>query len=337
MSQEDLWKDHAVWEHKTNALNYQVGDNRYHSRGKDNITYENNCDERRLHHDKNNVFRVQEHNNPYAEDFPTFATYSAFSIFGDQQATFHDFEDALIYYNNTHADSQAEEKYGPFNQFNYNQISQSVFDDIYWNSSWRRYHPEDNYSISRHPNHNVPFLKIVVYDIGKKFTQDFNQSFYKQDITINLFHLSKVRLITIRRSTQTGWLKYIIVVAITHNTARQSREFEVEAYFDPDTKGIRMGKAKYMGLTTTDKLILPPGYDSNIKVGTTDRGTFDFRIDNAGRPLHPLRGKESELIEWNKAKDMYQDYIKKSRSFKKPYKYDNSLPYWFVDRNRHFL
>lgn len=332
-SQDNLWTDHAVWEHKTNALSYSKNEpphNRYYSRGKDNtkVSYEKGCDERRLEHDQRNANRVLSFNNPYTEDFPSFANYTPFSIFGDQALTLHDFNDALSYYNQNEASAKAEELYGPFNQHNYNQIGLRGYNNRYWEQGWRNYHDKNQYTLSKHPRHDpdLPYLKKVAYEASKKFMNSFNRSFWHLQVQANLFHMGKTRLIAIDRSSQTGWLRYKIIVSLIRNTLRTAREFEFLAYFDPHTSKLILGQAIYMGITTSDKLLLPPGYDKNLSTN----------INNAGRPLHPIESKRSELIGKDKAEELYWKHMVKTRSFQPAYKFDNSLPFWFLSRQKKY-
>lgn len=369
-NQDSLWKDHAsfqlegslglqpnglerhaVWEHGTNALGYaqynkdgseRTSDyphNRYYSRGTDstNVSYEKSCDKRRLEYDQRNANRVTSFNNPYAEDFPSFANYSAFSIFGDQQITMHDFIKALRYYNENEVDESqidSEEKYGPFNQANYNIAGESTYSNKYWNKAWKNYSSRNNYSISSHPTHDpsLPQLMRIAYEIAKRFVDRFNKSFYHLQVDTNLFHLGKTRLLSIRRSTQTGWLRYDIVTSLIHNTVITAREFEVRAYLDPHTSKLVMSRAQYLGITTSDKLLLPPGYDKNQSPLNTNS---DPSIRNVGRPLHPLHAKESELMPEQEANQRYWEHMVKTRSFQPSYHFDNSLPFWFRTRQTH--
>ena len=142
--ERDRWKDTIVWNNKVENRKH----NRHYDRGTDpsGVSYEKDCDHRYLEYDRRGSHRVVSHNNPYAEDFPTFANYSAFSIFGDQAVTFHDFKKALDYYNES-VDQRGEEKYGPFDQHNYNLIGQTAYNSKYWDQAWKGYHDKNNYSI----------------------------------------------------------------------------------------------------------------------------------------------------------------------------------------------
>jgi hypothetical protein len=324
--QDQIWQDHSLWQHD------KIPGNRYYDRGNDtnNVQHEKNCDERRLHYNKRYSNKVKSHNNPYSEDFPTFATYTPFSIFGDQSLTFHDFELAINYYNNVQAINNGNELYGPFDQHNYNQIGHLAYDNIFWKSSWKNYHNKNNYNHpkkTKYPNY-LPYLKKVADRAVKKFTVGFNQSFYDLRVTNNLFHSGKNRIINLMRSSQTGWLRYTMIASLTRGTAGQTREFEFYAYYNPDTDEIKIGQVRYVGITTTDKILLPPGYDHHI---STDKGKT--RLQNAGRPLHPLEAKESELIDFDKGLQLHKEKMYQERIKKQPYKYDNSLPYWFLTRN----
>lgn len=331
--QDELWKDHSSWEHNKNALSYKgfYPSNRYYSRGEDitGVEYEKSCDKRRLNYDRRNANRVLESNNPWAEDFPTFATNQIFSVFGDQQLTFRDFENAIRYYNRVHAVSDGEEKYGPFDQSNYNQIAKLAYDNIHWDSAWKSYHSDNNYKVPDHKHRSkIPYLFRVSFKAAKMFTDRFNQAFYHLHVSNNIFHTGKTRVLRLSRSSQTGWLRYSIVTSVTKGIGGQAREFEFYAYYDPMDNKLVLGPTKYLGVTTTDKLLLPPGFNKDI---ATDKGYTS--LQNAGRPLHPLQAKESELIGWNKASSMYKDYMRNQRSPKQPYNYDNSIPYWFRYRN----
>ncbi|MHA2403538.1 MAG: hypothetical protein ACXADH_11155, partial [Candidatus Kariarchaeaceae archaeon] len=115
--------------------------------------------------------------------------------------------------------------------------------------------------------------------------------------------------------------------SVVRDTTRTAREFEFVAYFDPHTSKLILGPARYMGITTSDKLLLPPGLDKNL-------GPLHSSNTNAGRPLHPLEAKESELIGKKKADNMYWDHMIKNSTFRPAYKFDNSLPFWFQSRQR---
>lgn len=347
------WKDQAVWEHAKNSLqSQQYIKNRYYHRGSDpsQVVHTSCCDNYLLEENRNNANRVLSYNNPYAEDFPSQAKYSLFSIFGENQLTIYDFYKAINYYNEIHADNQAEEKFGPFDQHNLNEIAKTAYNVRTWDHSWNRYTEENKYHHAKQINHqnDVPQLKKLIHKGATMFMNAINQSFYHLNVQSNLFHIGKFRLFRLMRSSQTGYLRFEIIVSIVRNTTRDAREFELTFYFDPHTNHITLGKATYIGVSTTDKLLLPKGLDSSLYPSTTPQSSSGYVGGNEkggassgseGRPLHPLHSKESELISLPKAHQMYQNYIIQSRTPPKPYPYpplypnEANLPFWFKERH----
>jgi hypothetical protein len=291
---ENCWRQES--KRKTDdSIHSNRYSNRYYDRGSG---FPNTCcTQHLLEENKRKSSRVVSHGNPYAENFPSNPQYSVFSIFGDDQLTMHDLKNALRYYNQLNKDS--EELYGPFDQTNLNKVGEIA------------------YSNSSHPLNSSSDL----YKISEKgaifFLNAFNQSFYHLKVKGNLFSLQKIKIVSIRRSSQTGYLKYQIIVSLIKVATRLSNEFEFVFYFHPETLKIILGKAFYLGNSTTDKLFLLNGIDSFL-------GT--------GRPLHPLLAKDSEMISLPKAHELYKQKMKKKDV--KSY-FTQEIPFWIREKQSH--
>lgn len=325
---DEKWKNHLIWKHGMKTLfpkQYSASQtryNRYYHRGSSPFGINTpSCCDNYLKHDRKYGNTVVSVNNPYADDNPGFSRYLTFSIFGDRVLTTQDMAAIIQYYNSHHSHINGEKLYGPFNQKNLNIISETAYNEENWNQGWKGYHHWNNLDIPIHPNTNkLPVLYQVAHHVAIEFLKAMNRAMNSLRIKTYTFHLAKNKIVEILRSTQTHYIKYIMNVALVRNTEAKMYVFEVIAYYDPNENKIKLGKTIEIGSGTTDSILLPKGKDPNI-------------YENTGRPLHPLKAKDSEMIPENVANDMYWQYLYGTNYYTQDLQYKNELPYWF--RTRH--
>ena len=317
------WRDHLVWKHGMKTLIpkqfTQTRHNRYYHRGSSPYKIDTpNCCDTYLEHNKKYGNMVVSKNNPYADDNPGFSDYVVYSIFGDRVLTRHDIAAIIQYYNNNINNS--ERLYGPFPQRNLNIISETAYNEENWNQSWRGYHHLNNLNIPIHPNtHKLPVLYQVAYQVALEYMKAMNRALISLRIETFTFHLAKNKIISLTRSIQTHFIKYVMNVALVRNTESKMYVFEVIAYYNPNENKLYLGKTTFLGSGTTDSILLPKGKDPSI-------------FENTGRPVHPFEARKSEMMSEEEANDLYWKYLY-STHFTQNMQYKDDLPYWFKTRH----
>jgi len=329
LNSDEKWKNHLIWKHGMKTLfpkqytgSHETQYNRYYHRGSSPFGINTpNCCDNYLEHDRKYGNTVVSHNNPFADDNPGFSRYLTFSIFGDRVLTSQDIAAIKQYYNKHQAILDGERLYGPFNQKNLNIISETAYNEENWNQGWRGYHHWNNLDIPVHPNlKKLPVLYQVAHHVAIEYLKAMNRAMISLRIKTFTFHLAKNKIVEILRSTQTHYIKYIMNVALIRNTEAKVYVFEAIAYYDPNENKLKLGKTIFIGSGTTDSMLLPKGKDPNIYKDT-------------GRPLHPLKAKDSEMMPFDEANDLYWQHLYATNHYTQNLQYKNELPYWFKSRH----
>jgi hypothetical protein len=264
--------------------------------------------------------------NPYSDNTPSFSQYLIYSIYGDNVLTNNDLTIILTYYNKHIAIQDGERLYGPFNQLNLNIISETAYNEENWIHGWKKYHHLNNLNIQVAPkNSKLPVLYQIAHRSVIEYLKAMNRIIILlklNTLTPGTFQLAKHKIKQILRSTQTQYIKYTFNVALTRDSRGKMFVFEVIIYYTPNDNKIFLGKTTFLGSGTTDTILLPNGKDPTL---------FDTGIGNsAGRPLHPLQAKYSELIPENIANNMYLEYMYNTN--KPKLQFNNSstinMPFW---------
>lgn len=342
----EKWNNLLKWKHEQ-KLNKVKEKNRYYHRGSSpsGIDIPSCCENSLLSYSPTYGNFVVSSNNPYAEDNPEFSQYLTFSIFPNKVLNIEQSEDVIKIFNNSVV-KDSEMKYGPFDQFNFNIVALTAFNEKFWNQGWKNnqireildQYPLKNNSltIGKYPQ----LLQIAYYSatiFKKKMNEIFNKIFSNNQFKSQKIYLARLKISSILRSPQTEYLKYTIIISLVKNFNSREYIFKFISYFDPDKKKIILGKAFYLGHNLSEKIMLPQGKDPSF-------------FNDSGRALHPLVSKESKLMPESEATKMYLDYMKNTRRYQKVYNLyqpDNwrdgkpivpwylSLPFWFRSRLRY--
>lgn len=306
---DEKWKNHLIWKHGTKTLfpkqfthqksqSYPRILNRYYHRGSSPVGVNTpHCCDTYLEYNKRYGNTVVSKNNPYSDNNPSFADYTVFSIFRDRVLTSYDISDILKYYNTHHIIHNPERLYGPFEQRNLNIVSETVYNQGSWEYGWKKYHYQNNLDIPVHPNiTNLPVLYQIAYQVAIEYTKAMNRSLIIMKVQNFTFHLAKNKIISLLRSKQTQYIKYVMNVILVRNTEEKMYSFEVVAYYNPNGNKLFLGKSTFIGSGTTDSILLPNGDTSNI-------------FQNDWRPLHPFHVKEVEMMSEEEANNLYLQYL----------------------------
>ena len=367
MNSDEKWKNHLIWKHGMNKLfpkqfiqhinqpfNLEEGFdqipqtpynqnlyipqtphipqtpyNRYYHRGSSpSGVGAPSCCKDYLEFNRKYGTNVLSTNNPYADNNPSFAKYTIYSIYGDRVLTLNDLETIVQYFNKHIANWEAERLYGPFNQLNLNIISETAYNDQNWNQGWKGYHHWNNLNLPVHPDTKVlPALYQIAHQSAIDYLKAMNRVLVSLGINTFMFHLSKHKVMQILRSTQTHFIKYTLNVSLTRNVKAKAFVFEIIIYYDPSKNKMTLGKTTYLGSGTTDAILLPPGKDPRL---------FDTGVPgSAGRPLHPLQAKQSELLPESEVNDLFWQHMYATRYPIQNLQYKDELPFWH--RSRHGL
>ncbi len=309
------------------TLDESIPYNRYYHRGSSpSGVGAPSCCKNYLEYNRKYGTEVLSSNNPYANDNPSFAQYLIYSIYGDRVLTLHDINTITQYFNKHIAISDAERLYGPFNQLNLNIISETAYNYQNWKQGWRGYHHWNNLNLPIHPDTKVlPALYQVAHKSAVDYMKAMNRVLGSLGINTYMFQLAKHKVKQILRSTQTHYIKYTLNVALTRNPKAKAYVFEILVYYDPVNNKIILGKTTFLGSGTTDNILLPPGKDPRL---------FDTGVPGAaGRPLHPLRAKQSELMLESEVNDLFWQHMYATRHPTQNIQYTDELPFWH--RSRH--
>jgi len=330
---DEKWKNHLIWKHGIKTLfpkqftdkraqNYPRILNRYYHRGSSPHRVNTpKCCDTYLEHDRRYGNTVVSKNNPYSDDNPGFADYTVFSIFGDRVLTRHDIATILQYYNTHHVIQNPERLYGPFEQRNLNIASETAYNKGSWDYGWKGYHHWNNLDIPVHPNTTyLPVLYQIAHQVALEYMKTMNRALISMRVKTFTFHLAKNKIMSLTRSKQTHYVKYVMNVALVRNTEAKMYVFEVVAYYNPNGNKLMLGKSTFIGSGTTDSILLPKGESSNI-------------FKNDWRPLHPLHAKDVEMMSENEANDLYWQYLYGTSHYTQNMQYENDLPYWHKTRH----
>lgn len=316
---DEKWKNNLIWKNgmKTLFPKQLTEYDRYYHRGSSPSEVEigKNCCDTHLKFNRKYGNTVVSWNNPYADDNPGFAQYLTYNIFKNKVLTFHDIKTILNHYNNQEATSNGERLYGPFNQLNLNIISNTAYNEENWNQGWKGYSHYDNLELSTHPNiKKLPILYQVAYIAATEYKKAINRVIVSLKTNIFKFHIARNKIKEILRSSQTRYVKYILNVALTRNTKSKMYSFEVVVYYNPDENKMMLGKSSFIGAGTTDSILLPDGKNPSL-------------FNETGRPLHPLRAMDSELMSENEANYLFLKRMHTPKNFDN-FQYKHDIPCW---------
>jgi hypothetical protein len=278
--------------------------------------------------------RVVSHDNEYADDTPKGDLgHMVFSIFGTRPDTDHDINQIFHYYKQVDETKDAEEKFGPFDQININIAGEDQHNYNSWTQAWKGYGEDNQFRPPIRPLYESPYLLRLSHDIARIFLKSINNAVWSLGVNDPNFHLAKNKILRVSRSTVTGYLRFTMDIGLSRDTTAKLYYFRLQAYtgpahhrYDrvPHPPQIYLGNTQYIGSSTTDKMLLPPGKEAD---------TFG----RSGRPLNPAYAKRSELMSDQEVKRRFWEHLYKTRTFKPRVQWSDdipNMPFWFKSRLR---
>lgn len=296
------WKEYLIWKHDTKTIIpkqfTKTHYNRYYNRGFSPYKIDTpKCCNSYLEHNRKYGNTVVSKNNPYSDDNPGFSDYFVYSFFPNKVLSNNDIYFITKHYNNNIIVDNPERLYGPFTQRNLNIISETAYNEENWNQNWKKYNNFNNLNefvfLNIYKSHK---LYHVAYNIALEYTKAMNVSLNDIHKGKYMFNLARNKIISLSKSIQTEFIKYIMNVSLFRNIESKMYDFEVLAYYNTNNNKLYLGKTTFIGSGTTDSILLPNGKDSNI-------------FENTGRPVHPLEAKKSEMINEEEANNLYIKYL----------------------------
>lgn len=228
------------------------------------------------------------YNNQYSDDTPSNPHYIIYNIFDEKILSHNDILTILEYYNKNSIIQKSENDYGPFLETNNNISADYYYNNYTWNNAFKN-----------NLNHNLKKFPIL-YQVANRISIDFMETFNRSINTLlpnskNKLFLAKHKIIKIDRSVQ--YFKYTMNIALIENIKSIYHIFHVISFYNENSNKIILGKANYIGNSTTDDLYIKRNITTIFK--------------NNNQPLHPLHSEDIKMMPYEVATNIYWNYLNK--------------------------